>query len=194
MSLSPDFINAARALAFYRKLKYRRARRGGQEYADCIGLRGWKLAGSGVYGEAWAHKDYPNLVVKVSGRAGFGEGETRGREPLLDGWPTFAEYCFANPHPNLPKIMHFERLSLGSSFGIMPYYESIEGDDDAEVVNRWGGYLAGGQGAPAWMWPIIGMGGALRMTVDLHTGNVMKDSDTGEYIMTDPFSGTAEIY
>ena len=44
------------------------------------------------------------------------------------------------------------------------------------------------EGAPEWMWPIIGMRGALGMCVDLHSGNVMMDVDTGEYIMTDPFS------
>ena len=194
MSLPPEFIAKARALAFYRKLKHRRARRAGEKYTDCDGLRYWERVGSGFYGEAWAHEDYPNLVVNISGRAGFGVGSPLKREPPLDGWPTFAEYCFANPHPNLPKLMHFERLSLGVSFGIMPRYEKIEADhndDDADVLISWGGYLGGEQGAPAWMWPIIGMGGALKLGVDLHADNVMKDPDTGEYIMTDPFSGSA---
>ena len=59
---------------------------------------------------------------------------------------------------------------------------------DAEIVSQWRDYLDGEQGAPAWMWPIIGMSDALGMSVDLHSGNVMMDMDTGEYIMTDPFS------
>ena len=33
-----------------------------------------------------------------------------------------------------------------------------------------------------------GMRDALGMRVDLHSGNVMKNPDNGDYIMTDPFS------
>ena len=93
--------------------------------------------------------------------------------------------------------MYFERLSLGISFGIMPYYAPIEthGDEEtyvdedaAEILDRWRGYLEGDCGAPKWLWPMIGMRDALGMRVDLHSGNVMKNPDTGDYIMTDPFS------
>ena len=190
MSLSPDFITQARALAFARKFKFRQDRRA----ALSAQLRYWEKLGAGHFGEAWAHEDYPNLVVKISGRAGFGVGDLATREPPLDGWPTFAEYCFANPHPNLPNIMHFERLSLGVSFGIMPRYDKIDATRYYSVVDKWCAYLEGGKGAPAWMWPIIGMRGALRMRVDLHSDNVMQDPATGEYIMTDPFSGAAESH
>ena len=193
MSLPDEFIRMARALAFYRKFKHRRARRRGRFFTDGDGLKGWEAIGSGFYGEAWRHEDYPGLVVKISGRAGFGleSADMYSREPSLDGWPVFAEHCFANPHPNLPKIMYFERLSLGISFGIMPYYVPIEThvDEDAdEILDRWRGYLEGNCGAPKWLWPIIGMRAALGMRVDLHSGNVMKDPNTGAYIMTDPFS------
>ena len=192
MSLPDEFIRMARALAFYRKFKHRRAKRRGRLFTDTDGLKGWSDIGSGFYGEAWSHEDYQGLVVKISGRAGFGleSADMYSREPSLDGWPVFAEHCFANPHPNLPKIMYFERLSLGISFGIMPYYVPIETDvdEDAEILDRWCGYLEGDCGAPKWMWPIIGMRDALGMAVDLHSGNVMKDPNTGAYIMTDPFS------
>lgn len=195
MSLSPEFIAEARALAFYRKLKVRRARRDGETRGDDNGLPGWTMLDSGYFGEVWKHDDNPRLVVKISGRAGFGYGEVATSKPALDGWPTFAQHCQANPHPNLPKILHFERLSVGISFGIMPRYDEINpysNDDDADIVSKWLGYLEGGPGAPAWMWPIIGMRGALCMRVDLHGGNVMRDMDTGEYIMTDPFSIVAD--
>lgn len=193
MSLPDEFIRMARALTFYRKFKYRRAKRRGRTCADDDGLIGWDTVGSGYYGEAWSHKDYPELVVKISGRSGFGleSADMPRREPSLDCWPVFAEHCFANPHPNLPKIMYFERLSLGISFGIMPYYVPIEEhvyEDDAEILDRWRGYLEGDRGAPKWLWPVIGMRYALGMKVDLHGGNVMKNPDTGDYIMTDPFS------
>ena len=197
MSLSPDFITQARALAFYRKLKYRRAKRRGSKSADCRGLKGWRLVGSGFYGEVWGHEDHPDIVVKISGRACFGIDAIPRRKPSLDGWPTFAEHCRANPHPNLPKILHFERLSVGISFGIMPRYDKLRylcdenASKNADVVDEWRDYLEGGNGAPAWMWPIIGMRDALNMIVDLHGDNVMKDPDTGEYIMTDPFSSTS---
>lgn len=204
MSLSPEFIAKARALAFYRKNKVRRAQefyrrtnanRPGVdiwlEY-DGNGLGGWKRLGNGHFGEAWEHEDHLGLVVKISGRAGFGESCGRiVREPSLDGWPTFAQHCLTHPHPNLPKILHFERLTVGISFGIMPHYKSIApymDAEDAAIVSEWLGYLEGAKGAPEWMWPIIGMRGALGMRVDLHHGNVMRDAATGEYIMTDPFS------
>lgn len=191
MSLSPEFVNKARALAFYRKLKVRRARRRGDTRCDSEGLSGWVKIGSGFFGEAWTHMYFQGLVVKISGRAAFGTDDIYTEKPSLDGWPTFAQHCQANPHPNLPKILHFERLSVGISFGIMPYYRDIYPyvePADGEVVSQWRDYLDGGNGAPEWMWPIIGMRGALGMCVDLHGGNVMRDMATGEYIMTDPFS------
>ena len=52
MSLSPEFIAEARALAFYRKLKVRRARRHGDARCDRKGLPGWAKIGSGHFGEA----------------------------------------------------------------------------------------------------------------------------------------------
>ena len=190
--MSPEFIAEARALAFYRKLKVRRAHRRGETWCDDDGLPGWDKIGCGHFGEAWEHADHPGYVVKISGRGGFGDNFVYSKKPRLDGWPTFAQHCQANPHTNLPKILHFERLSVGISFGIMPFYEEIDtsyGSDDYTMVSRWRDYLDGTTpGAPAWMWPIIGMRDALGMRVDLHSGNVMRDMDTGECIMTDPFS------
>ena len=188
--VTPDFIAKARALAFYRKFKTRRARRAGASRCDNESPLGWEKLGAGGFGEAWAHEDHFGYVVKISGREWFGTDERIYNEPALDGWPTFAQHCQAHPHPNLPKIMHFERLSLGVSFGIMPWYETIDPFRDADIVDDWCYYLEGGRGAPEWLWPIIGMRGALGMRVDLHSGNVMRDPVTHEYIMTDPFSCT----
>ena len=107
MSLSPEFITKARALAFYRKRKHNRARRRGYWWCDSDGLTGWKKIGCGHFGEAWEHEDHPGYVVKISGRAGFGDNLVYSKKPRLDGWPTFAQHCQAHPHPNLPKILHF---------------------------------------------------------------------------------------
>lgn len=52
---------------------------------------------------------------------------------------------------------------------------------------QWRDWLNGDHGAPEWMWPIIGMASSLRMTLDLHSGNVMVSAD-GTLVMTDPFS------
>ena len=52
MSLPDEFISMARALAFYRKFKYRRAKRRGRIAACLGGLKGWSDIGSGYYGEA----------------------------------------------------------------------------------------------------------------------------------------------
>ena len=191
MSLSPEFITEARALAFHRKHKYHRARRDGKSWCGNDGLAGWKKIGAGHFGEAWEHVELLGYVVKISGRAGFGDDALHTKKPRLDGWPTFAQHCQAHPHPNLPKILHFERLSVGISFGIMPRYEAINapyGSAADAIVGQWRDYLDGAPGAPEWMWPIIGMSDALDMRVDLHGDNVMMDMDTGEYIMTDPFS------
>ena len=55
MTLSPEFIAKARALAFYRKFKVRRARRDGKTRCDEKGLPGWEMLGAGHFGEAWEH-------------------------------------------------------------------------------------------------------------------------------------------
>lgn len=191
MSLSPEFIAKARALAFYRKLKIRRARKAGEKWGDSDAPAGWHGLGAGHFGEAWEHKDHQGFVVKISGRAGFGHGDMRKEKPSLDGWPAFAQHCQAHPHPNLPNILHFERLSVGISYGIMPVYLAIDSwgnANDSAIVAKWQDHLKDGKGAPEWMWPIIGMRYALGMDVDLHGGNVMVDPTTREYIMTDPFS------
>ena len=52
MSVTPEFIAKARALAFYRKFKTRRARRAGALRCDDAAPRGWEKLGAGVCSEA----------------------------------------------------------------------------------------------------------------------------------------------
>ena len=186
--MNAEFITLARAQVFYRKLRRRQARAGGLRYTDSKGLPGWNMIGTGHFGEAWQHEDHDHLVIKISGRAGFGDGLVHAGETSLDGWAVFAEHCFNSPHPNLPKLLHFERVSVGISWGIMPLYENADSAESKEVRTQWRNWLDGARGSPQWLWPIIGMRGALEMQVDLHGGNVMYDADNDEYIMTDPFS------
>lgn len=185
----------ARALAHWRKRKFtkrRSVRREGLTYACSKGLAGWRKLGCGHYGEAWRHKDYPGLVVKVSGRGGFGGGCADGVKAELDGWPVFAQLCQHSPHRNLPKMHHFERLSLGASFGIMPEYESIQDGctyPQKAQVHKWRDMLDGSRTPERWLWPLCQMRESIKMLVDLHMGNVMLDTVSGELIITDPFSG-----
>ena len=187
MTLPEDFVRLARAHAHRRKLKFKR----GNAVAA-----GWRLLGSGFFGEAWEHADYPGLVVKVSGRGGFGlkgayTSAMTESGPCFDSWQVYAQYCHKHPHKHLPNIMHFERINAATAWAIMPkykpYVDSLWKDSTREKWQRW---LDGERNAPEWLWPIIGMASSLYMEVDLHSGNVMLDDD-GTLIMTDPFSGMA---
>lgn len=182
MSLSDEFVRLARAHAHRRKLKYKRG-----SYA----APGWRELGSGWFGEAWEHADYPGLVVKVSGRAGFGHGHDTSYNSYkyrpADSWQVFAQYCHKHPHEHLPKIMHFERINTAVAWAIMPRYRAYCEHEHEIQRLLWRGWLAGDRNAPEWLWPVIGMAASLYLKVDLHSDNVMVDSD-GTLIMTDPFS------
>ena len=180
MSLSDEFVRLARAHAHRRKLKFKRG--------SCVSP-GWRKLGSGWFGEAWEHADYPGLVVKVSGRAGFGILTEYSADDFLDAdsWQVFAQYCHKHPHEHLPKIMHFERINAAVAWAIMPRYMPASSPWMDELRLKWQDWLCGARGAPEWLWPIIAMASSLCMQVDLHSGNVMLDSD-GTLIMTDPFS------
>lgn len=193
MLLPDGFIRLARAHAYRRKLKFKRAH---------TGAVGWSMLGNGWFGEVWEHADYPGLVVKVSGRAGFGieraytpnpsaspewldEYES---QPSFDSWQVYAQYCHKHKHQHLPNILHFERINASTAWAIMPKYNRYDpGPGQDFTRERWRSWLNGARGSPEWMWPIIGMATSLCMEVDLHRGNVMLD-DEGTLIMTDPFS------
>lgn len=178
----PDTFKAlARAHAHRRKLKFKR----GHGYAE-----GWSRLGSGWFGEAWEHDEYPGLVLKVSGKSGFGSGDTGSRwdTPKADSWQVYAQYCHKHPHEHLPKILHFERINASVAWAIMPKYKRFGyGSDEVRTQEQWQEWLNGAHGAPEWMWPVIGMASSLRMNIDLHDGNIMVRDD-GTLVMTDPFS------
>lgn len=178
----PDTFEAlARAHAYRRKLKFKR----GNGYAE-----GWSLLGAGWFGEAWEHDEYPGLVLKVSGKSGFGHGRTGSRRnpPRADSWQVYAQYCHKHPHEHLPQILHFERINASVAWAIMPKYKRMGyGRNEEYTQAQWREWLNGAHGAPEWMWPIIGMASSLSMTIDLHRGNIMVRDD-GTLVMTDPFS------
>lgn len=182
----PDtFVALARAQAYRRKIKFKR---------HIQSAKGWLSLGNGWFGEAWEHDDYPGLVLKVSGRAGFGDcepGNSAGT-PSADSWQVYAQYCHKHQHEHLPQILHFERINASVAWAIMPKYKRCEGTTREDNIRRqWRAWLNGERGAPEWLWPIIGMAQSLCMTVDLHIGNVMVKDD-GTLVMTDPFSALEE--
>ena len=155
MSLSDEFVMLARAHAHRRKLKFKR----GDGYAA-----GWRKLGAGWFGEAWEHADYPGLVVKVSGRSGFGLNNSASYNDgrIADSWQVYAQYCHKHPHEHLPKIMHFERINAAVAWAIMPKYRLFSKcGHDAQRL-KWEGWLNGKRDAPEWMWPIIGMASSCR--------------------------------
>ena len=178
----PDtFVALARTQAYRRKLKFKRSPPHAEQ---------WRRVGSGWFSEVWEHPDYPGLVLKVSGKSGFGSGETDSYTawPITDAWQVYAQYCQKHPHEHLPQILHFERINASTAWAIMPKYDHAEHTQENERTRlQWGDWLNGGRGAPEWMWPIVGMAASLYFRVDLHTGNIMVRND-GILVMTDPFS------
>ena len=62
----------------------------------------------------------------------------------------------------------------GLSRKYRPFEYSVAG---CQVQRQWREWLNGARGAPEWMWPIIGMASSLRMTIDLHGRNIMRQDD-----------------
>lgn len=168
-------------MAYRRRLKFKRGEGFPPE---------WLFLGSGLYGEVFEHRDYLGLVLKVSGRADFGDGR-QTIDPGRDAWPTFAQHCHDNPHEHLPQILHFERINTSFTWAIMPkYYPASTRTADLRR-GQWASWLEGARGAPAWLWPIVGMSLALGLQTDLHGANVM-ETINGGLVMTDPFSTEGE--
>ena len=153
--------------------------------SSLLGVPGWTLIGTGHFGEAWVHADHPDLVLKISGPAGWGGGYRAYDEDIgvthYDAWPIYARYCMQNPGRHLPKIYHLEQVSRGIAWGVLPRYD--EGDTStADAARR---ALRDGSHGLA---EVRQMRDAMGLSVDVHDGNVMVCPETGDWILTDPFS------
>jgi len=183
----PEFTRKAREFFYLRRHKASQHKPGPKNEQSW--WNGWEKLGSGLYGEAWMHRDYPELVIKISGPSGWGYDYDRGvyqNGGEHDAWPVFARHCQAHPHPHLPEILHFEQVSQGMAWAVMPKYEQWPDTDDEFLQIQ--ADLQAGTSEHAWVWPLNQMCATLGFNVDLHDGNVMGHPDTGDWIITDPFS------
>lgn len=188
MQVHQDFTHEARKLFMLRRTKWRKDAR--CDYG-ATWLNGWQKLGSGYYGEAWEHQDHPGFVVKISGVSGWGY-DTPGMckdDAKDDIWQDFAEVCMQHPHPNLPRIMHFERMGR-LAWAIMPTYERYCEGTYEPVVENFKAVMRQQRVAEAWMLPMVELARQPYVAVDLHDENVMLDPESGEVIITDPFSTT----
>ena len=111
-----------------------------------------------------------------------------------DVWQLFAQHCKDNPHKHLPNIMHFQRVSQGIAWAIMPEYTSSDFASTSQIciAGAIRSALTNGVSDEPWLWPLISMASGLNTTIDLHSNNWMIDKDSGEVIITDPFSSTGK--
>ena len=160
----------------------------------------WSRIGNGHYGEAWVNSAWPEFVLKVSGRAGWGDDYWRydaddygGDAPRLDAWPTFAKHCIDNPNKHLPKIMHYEETSRGVSWAVMPRYIKVDSWGTPAIVEHltWAfrnpEEALDNEGADYWVNKLVKVCEDNHLTYDMHWGNFMSDLD-GNVIIVDPFS------
>lgn len=189
-----DFTQEARRFFYARRTKFRKGSALPPEI-DHWGL--WTKLGNGFYGEAWGHAEYPDLVIKISGPTGWGfdfsnaPGVNRYGDMLVraDIWPDFAEQCMLHPHANLPKVLHLERVGA-MAWAVMPRYMPDEDARYTAVVSRFRSSMHDKDAYEHWMVPFVKIAKRSHVAVDMHSGNIMRDPETGEPIIIDPFSTT----
>jgi hypothetical protein len=144
-------------------------------------------------------------VLKISGPAGWGHdivesAMEHSERKQLDAWPVFARHCMQSPSEHLPVVHHVEQFSQSMTWGVLKRYDDWETTSRTREEREWHEAVRDmlyGQTAPqefAWVWPLKQMADALHFNVDLHSGNVMRDMDTGALVITDPFSSPATGY
>lgn len=148
-----------------------------------------KRMGSGHFSRVYSLPGHADLVVKVGGRAAYGDGRSRPRRgaaltaadgmPAFDQWPTYIEVAaedFAG-EPWVPRVHHFEKLrSEGGSL----YFAVMERLAPA-YDHRCPGYLRSLLGGKA---------DSLGVRMDLHEDNYMLRPGTEQIVITDPWSRT----
>lgn len=185
-----DFIKECERFVAVRRHKMRR---NGARHCPKLSAP-WACIGSGHFGEAWDHYYYPGLVLKISGRAGWGSARVHDEEcgtgcSRLDAWPVFARHCMAHRHRHLPTVLHMQDVSQGMTWGVLNRLYSNGGyTAKCEFISVCERSLAGRSVGPQWLWPLRQMVDALGVEVDVHSGNVMYDREAECFVLTDPFS------
>lgn len=135
--------------------------------------------------------------LTVLGRGAFGVaalGTLRSGKPVvlkfcgdpMDGYIWWAEFCKDNPAPHRPEIYYTARMG-GLFVAVMKQYGCLQGQGKviaSELAK--GGTLAEEE---AFVHRIAKK---YRIGVDLHSGNYMRDMDTGQIVITDPIAGHPE--
>lgn len=181
---------------------------------DRSGL-GFMLLGEGHFSMAFEHEDYPDYVVKVSGRAGFGAGflgksgsarysdhteplqDTNGK-PAKDAWQVYARWCVHNEglHPALPRVYHLENISDGYAFALMERLQPKKWDQGIPEYMKLDHYRDEYHMDEDGEWLedsddyLYSKLAALRdeydLQPDMHEGNVMQRGK--QLVCTDPFA------
>lgn len=153
----------------------------------------WAKLGSGHYSEVWAHCDYPDVVLKISGTAGWGNPlDTPWGSDLQDPWRFFAEVCNTTPDIEvedvLPVVHRLHQVSNGIYWGILDRLKPLDSDNR----NDWDDMLrlerivkTSPDVIEAFNTAADALGGGVGW--DLHFGNFMRDPRTGSVVVTDPF-------
>lgn len=184
-----DFIKECERFVAVRRHKLRR---NGAMYCPEL-FAHWECIGRGHFGEAWEHTAFPGLVLKISGRAGWGASREHGYYGLdcsrLDAWPVFARHCMAHQHMHLPTVLHLQDVSQGMTWGVLRRLHSAHASTGVhEFITSCEGALVGHISGPKWLWPLRQMVDALGVEVDVHRDNVMYDREADCLVLTDPFS------
>jgi len=150
-------------------------------------LSSWNKLGAGLYGEAWQHAAYPNLVLKISGPAYWGYTHwTHEHPPEYDAWPIYARHAQQHPHEHMPKIMYFVQATPRMAWAIMPRYVPIATiPPEVYALKR---AIRCGVDAPEWAWPLVQMHQSMNIHMDIHAQNVMWNPEVDTWVLTDPFS------
>ena len=155
---------------------------------------GFKILGEGCYGFAVLN-EADGMAIKVC-------------NDMNDGYPVFAEYAKANPHPNIAEIFYTVEVD-GLYFAAMPVYRPDPGiyinpdwcDSHARIVEcayNWRAYgedevrnhsqLSQFYHVAAALSEVIDKLGPIGR-LDLHGGNFLIDPRNNAVVLTDPIAG-----
>lgn len=146
-----------------------------------------KRLGAGHFSRVYSLPGHDDLVVKVGGRAAYGDGYSRPDHdvgmkdaaglPAWDQWPAYIEVAakdFAG-EPWVPSVHHFEKLRSGSGSLYFAVMERLSPADERPCPRELHSLLQY-------------KANALGVRLDLHDDNYMRRPGTEQIVITDPWS------